>query len=148
MTARITATLHHLVGTLDGFADDFLRRHHGVSFATFHFLAAAADVEPVDITTLARCLGVTKAAVSKRVPGLVADGWITTTTGSGQGRRVLISLAPRARELVHAAGGELEAAFTELFTDPRLAAQSIDVDALRAQLDLLITLVQEKGPLS
>ncbi len=148
MADRITSTIHHLVATLDAFAEDFLRTRHGVSFATFHFLAAAADVEPVDITTLARCLGVTKAAVSKRVPPLVADGWIEASADPAHGRRVLVTLTPRARALVQAAGGELEAEFTALFGDPRLAAHGIDVPTLNGQLALLTDLVSEKGPLA
>lgn len=148
MTDRITATLHHLVATLDAFAEDFLRSRHGVSFSTFHFLAAAADAEPVDITTLAQCLGVTKAAVSKRVPALVAEGWITASDDPHHGRRVLVSLTPRATDLVQVAGGELEAEFTALFGDPRLASEGLDVDAMNRQLAMLITLVHEKGPLA
>jgi DNA-binding MarR family transcriptional regulator len=145
MPERITSTLHHLVSVLDAYADAHLQSRHGVSFPTFYFLAAAADVEPVDITTLARCLAVTKAAVSKRVPALVADGWITTSGDPHHGRRVLISLTPAARELVRVAGGELEDAFGDLFTHPRVREAGLDPAAFATHLSLLIGLVEEKG---
>jgi DNA-binding MarR family transcriptional regulator len=145
---RITVTLHHLVASLDTFAEHFLQAHHGVSFSTFHFLAAVADVEPVDITSLAQCLGVSKAAVSKRVPALVAEGWITTSADPRHGRKVLVSLTPRAAELVRDAGGALEAEFTAVFADSRLAADGVDVARLNHQLHLLTTLVEEKGSLT
>lgn len=145
MSDRITVTLHHLVAELDAFAEKFLRARHDVSFATFHFLAAAADVEPVDMTTLATCLGVSKAAVSKRVPALVAEGWIVASVDPANGRRVLVTLTPRARALVETAGGELEAEFATLFADSRLSAAGVDVAQLNDHLALLTTLVLEKG---
>jgi DNA-binding MarR family transcriptional regulator len=145
---RITVTIHHLVASLDAFAEEFLQARHGVSFSTFHFLAAVADVEPVDITSLAMCLGVSKAAVSKRVPALVADGWITTSADPHHARKVLVSLTPRAVELVRDAGGTLDAEFTSVFTDQRLAADGVDVARLNHQLHLLTTLVEEKGSLT
>ena len=148
MAERITATLHHLVSTLDAFADDFLQSRHGVSFSTFLFVAVVVDSESADITTLGRALGVTKAAVSKRVPGLVAEGWVKTSSDPNHGRRVLVSPTARAVELVRDAGGALEAEFTVLFGDPRLTAEGVDVGVLNRQLALLITLVEEKGPLA
>lgn len=145
MADRITVTLHHLISLMDSYADEMLQSTHGVSFSQFEFLAAVADLQPVDITTLARCLFVTKAAVSKRVPSLVADGWIVTADDPHHGRRVLLSLTPRAMALVVSAGGGLDDQFTALFADPRLGAEGIDVAHLNRQLETLTDLVREKG---
>jgi DNA-binding MarR family transcriptional regulator len=142
---RITVTLHHLISLMDSYADEMLQSAHGVTFSQFQFLAAVADLQPVDITTLARCLFVTKAAVSKRVPSLVAEGWITTSDDPQHGRRVLLTLTPRALQLVVTAGGGLDDQFTSLFSDPRLGAEGIDVAHLNRQLETLIDLVTEKG---
>jgi len=142
---RITVTLHHLVSLMDAYADEMLQTTHAVTFSQFQFLAAVADLQPVDITTLARCLFVTKAAVSKRVPSLAADGWIVAEPDPHHGRRVLLTLTPRALELVIRAGGGLDDQFTSLFTDPRLGAEGIDVAHLNRQLETLIQLVTEKG---
>jgi DNA-binding MarR family transcriptional regulator len=142
---RITVTLHHLVALMDSYAEGMLQAAHGVSFSQFQFLAAVADLQPVDITTLARCLFVTKAAVSKRVPSLVADGWLVAADDPHHGRRVLLTLTPRAMDLVVEAGGGLDDQFTALFSDPRLGAEGIDVARLNHQLQTLMDLVIEKG---
>lgn len=147
MASRITVTLHELVAELDIYADGVLRRRHGVSFNLFEFLATLAELGPIDITGLARCLRVTKAAVSKRVPGLVADGWIVADPGAG--RRIVLALTEKGLDLVQRAGGELEAEFTAMLTDPRLdpavSPEAIDAATLNAHLSTLAEIVIEKG---
>jgi len=147
MADRVTVTLHELVGELDLFADAWLRTRYGVSFNLFEVLAALAERAPIDITGLAHCLRITKAAVSKRVPALVADGWITATPGAG--RRIVLALTARGADLVHTAGGELEAEFAEMLTDPRLtsgdAAAGITPGILNSHLALLTDIVISKG---
>jgi DNA-binding MarR family transcriptional regulator len=142
---RITVTLHNLMSLMDSYADEMLQRAHGVTFSQFQFLAAVADLQPVDITSLAHSLFVSKAAVSKRVPSLVADGWLTTSEDPHHGRRVLLTLTPRGLQLVIGAGGGLDDQFTALFADPRLGAEGVDVTRLNHQLETLIDLVIEKG---
>lgn len=144
MADRITFTLHHLVTVMDAYADEVLQSAHGVTFSQFEFLAAVADLQPVDITSLARCLFVTKAAVSKRVPSLVADGWVVAEPDPHHGRRVLLTLTPRALDLVARAGGALDDEFTSLLADPRLGAEGVDVAHLNHQLETLMHLVTEK----
>ncbi len=147
MADRITVTLHELVAELDLYADTYLRAHHDVTYNLFEFLATLAELEPVDLTSLARCLRVTRAAVSKRAPVLEADGWIVATAGPG--RRVELALTGRGRDLVHRAGGELEEAFTDMLGDPRLdplrSPGAIDPDALHTHLRTLTAIVLEKG---
>lgn len=147
MAERLTVTLHELVGELDLFADAWLRERHGVSFNLFEVLATLAERAPIDITGLAHCLRVTKAAVSKRVPTLVSDGWITATPG--EGRRIVLELTAQGAELVRVAGGELETAFTEMLDDPRLdpvrSGSGITPSALNTHLSLLTDIVLAKG---
>lgn len=147
MASRVTVTLHELVAELDIYADTVLRERFGVSFNLFEFLATLDELGPIDITGLARCLRVTKAAVSKRVPALVADGWIAT--GAGGGRRIVLSLTPKAAALVEAAGGQLEAEFAAMLADPRLdpalSPDAIDATRLNQHLSMLTTIVLEKG---
>lgn len=146
MADRITVTLHELVSELDIYADAWLRSRHGVSFNLFEFLAALAEQQPIDITGLAQCLGVTKAAVSKRVPTMVADGWIVTASGGG--RRVELGLTPRGAELVQQAGGELEREFTAILSDRRLdpthTPGAVEPDAFHAHLRTLTEIIREK----
>lgn len=143
MTTRITFTLHEVVAALDGYADRLLGERFDVSFNHFVFLAVLADVEPSDMTTLATCLGITKAAVSKRVPALVEGGWITSTAGTG--RSILLQLTERGATLVNDAGEVLEAEFTTLLRHPDLADDPFDVDRLNRQLSTLAQIVRT-GP--
>ena len=146
MAERITVTLHELVAELDIYADAHLREHHGVSYNLFELLATLAETAPIDITGLARCLRVTKAAVSKRVPTL-ADGWITAD--GGEGRRIVLGLTPRGADLVRIAGGELEAEFAGMLAEmrdgPASAGDPIDDGALNAHLARLTDIVISKG---
>lgn len=142
MSDRLTFTLHELVAELDAYADGILRRDHGVDFSHFQFLAILSDVAPVDMTTLARCLGVTKAAVSKRVPGLVDGGWIEARSGGG--RSILLTLTPRGAALVAAAGAALETAFTDMVRNHAIA-DPIDVPRLNGQLAALTAVVRAKS---
>ncbi|WP_062210932.1 MarR family winged helix-turn-helix transcriptional regulator [Demequina oxidasica] len=144
MSDKITFTLHEVVAALDEAADSLLIDKYGVTGSQFVFLAVCADVEPTDVTSLARCLGVSKAAVSKRVPSMVAGGWIVTRDDPANARRVVIELSDTARELVETGGRDLDRAFTSLFDDPRAAG--IDPHQLNRQLGVLTELLLEKGP--
>ena len=142
---RLTFTLHELVAEIDAYADDLLRERYGVSFTHFEFLAVLSDVESSDMTTLARCLGVTKAAVSKRVPGLVADGWIYAASAPGAGRSVSLTLTLKGADLVRDAGAVLEREFAAMLIDPALSADPIDTPRLNRQLIALTALVQQRS---
>lgn len=144
MSDRLTFTLHELVAELDAFADSALQAGYGVTFNHFQFLAVLSDAEPADMTTLARCLGVTKAAVSKRVPALVDDGWIAAESPPGAGRSILLSLTPKGTALVHDAGGVLEREFAAMLTHPALAGDPIDVTHLNAQLVALTAFIRQQ----
>jgi DNA-binding MarR family transcriptional regulator len=139
---RLTFTLHELLAELDAFADAALRAGYGVTFNHFQFLAVLYDAEPADMTTLAHCLGVTKAAVSKRVPALVEDGWISAQSPPGAGRSVLLSLTPRGTELVRDAGAVLEREFAAMLGHPALGDDPIDAPRLNAQLVALTALIK------
>lgn len=143
MSDKLSFTIHELVSALDTAADAMLTEKYGVTANQFVFLATCADVEPTDVTGLAECLGISKAAVSKRVPGLVRDGWLTTRDDPHHGRRVVLELTDRARDLVDRAGRDVDAQFAALFDDPRAA--TIDRTALNDHLNVLTTLLREKA---
>jgi len=140
MPDRITDTLHHLMAMIDGYADELLRARHGITYSQFEFLAELAFRQPVDISTLARRLFVTKAAVSKRTPSLVAAGLVETYPAAG--RRVMLQLTARGAELVQAASAELDGEFRDLFTHPALA--DLDVERLHNDLRTILALVSGK----
>lgn len=142
MSDRLSFTLHELVAEIDAYADGVLRSRYGVGYNHFQFLAILADVEPSDMTRLARCLGVTKAAVSKRVPALVEEGWIIADSPAGTGRSVLLSLTPKGAALVRDAGAVLERDFADMLAAPALAGDPIDAARLNAQLNNLLAFIQ------
>ena len=145
MADRLSFTLHELVAELEAYADDVLRERYDVSFSHFQLLAVLADVEPADMTTLARCLGVTKAAVSKRVPALVGGGWVTARSVAGGGRSIHLSLTSRSAAVVRDAGAALDAEFNALLRDPAVAEDSIDPARLNRQLEALTAVVSKRS---
>lgn len=116
MSERLTATLHELIFAMDAFAERVLARGFGTDHNHFVFLSPLAG-GPMDVTRLAQSLNLTKAAVSKRVPVLEREGWLTTASDPGHGRRLLITLTPKGQVLLSGAGRVLNERFTEMLTD-------------------------------
>lgn len=145
MSSRLSFTLHEVVNELDRYADQLLRRKFQVTFGQFHFLAVLAEVGPVDMSTLAACMGVTRAAVSKRTPSMVADGWVTTRSQPGEGRRVTLTLTAKGIELVEQAGTRLEGEMLSTLGELAESGIRIDHDALNAQLVALVAALRKKG---
>jgi DNA-binding MarR family transcriptional regulator len=138
---HLTVTLHLLVDRMDRFADVLLRERFGISFNQFQFIAVIANLpEAPDITTLADCLGVSKAAVSKRVPAFVEANLVTTSTDPANARRVLLSITPKAGRLLSEALPVLGASFAEEFDD----LATVDLQALHEDLKTVIRHLDSK----
>lgn len=146
MAALITQSLHELVAEMHAYADTWLRAQYGVSFKVFEFLAVLTDEPSHDITRLAECLGVTKAAVSKRVPRLVSEGWITATPGHG--RQIKLHPTEKGAILAERARAELERRFREFLNEPRLdPAQNPDAispERFHGHIEALHEVLKEK----
>lgn len=136
---RITYTLHHLVDLLDRHADAMLAAH-GLTFSEFVFLAVLEECEPQDVTQMARSLGVTKAAVSKRVPRLVRRGLVRTDADPANARRVVLTLTGEGLRLAREAGTALDAEFTRLFEE----RTDLDLGRTHADLRAMITALETK----
>ncbi|GAA1519650.1 hypothetical protein GCM10009761_22600 [Agromyces terreus] len=138
---RITVTLHYLVDRMDRYADQLLQERFGMSYSQFMFIAVLADLAPPpDITTLATCLGVSKAAVSKRVPSFVEAGWVATRADPANARRVLLEITPAAGRLLDEALPVLERSFTETFDD----LDGVDLTRLHDDLKTVIRHLDSK----
>ncbi|NTW41305.1 MAG: winged helix-turn-helix transcriptional regulator, partial [Cellulomonadaceae bacterium] len=124
----------------DDVGDALLREQFGVTLSQYLFLAVLADLDAPDITEQARCLGVTKAAVSKRLPSFVQAGWVRTGTDPTHARRVVLHLTDTGTRLVADAGQVLDAEFTAMAA--RLT--DIDLDALHQTLKTLLATLHEK----
>lgn len=143
MSARLSFTVHDLVHELDQYADQVLRRDYGVGFSQFHFMAVLSDIGPSDMSALAACMGVTRAAISKRTPAMVADGWVSTSSGTG--RSVILQLTAKGADLVQAAGDQLEQDLTYTFAGLTVAGERVDPEILNTQLMALTMVFREKG---
>lgn len=108
---RITFTLHHLVNELDRIADGILRRQFSMTYSQFLFLVSIQEQGPLDLTNLARVLGVSKAAVSKRVSWFVDRNLVLLGSAEGAVRRVVLSLSPQGMQIVSEAAEVLDATF-------------------------------------
>ncbi|MGP7959585.1 MarR family winged helix-turn-helix transcriptional regulator [Sanguibacter sp. A247] len=140
-SGRAVVALHRLVGVVDAASAALVRAHTPYDLATVTFLAVLADAQqPVspdgdpadawvaDLTTLAECLGVTRAAVSKRVPALVSQGLVRTSGDPHHARRIRVGLTAQGAALVDTATTLLE---TWLAVE---LAGRLDLDALHTVL--------------
>ena len=141
MSDRITYSLNYLVTAINAYADRVLTERWGLTISQFTFLAVLEDGQPIDITRMAECLGVSKAAVSKRVPGLQAKGYVRTLADPANARRVLLTLTDEGLRLAHEAGGLLDAEFTQVFED----CDDLDLDRTHADVLLMLEAVLSKG---
>ena len=137
---RITVTLHELVDALDAYADRHLLGRFGVTFSQYLFLAVLADLDAPDITAQARCLGVSKAAVSKRLPSFVDAGWVRTGTDPANARRVVLHLTDTGTRIVTEAGALLDTEFTAMAAE----LTTVDLDAVHRDLKTLLRSLHEK----
>lgn len=112
----MTFTLNHVVAALNSHADALLRAYFDMTFSQFLFLLSLREGR-LTVTELAGRLDVTAAAVSKRAPWFQERGLITVGADALHARRVLLSLTPKGRRLVDAAGASLEEAFAAKFAD-------------------------------
>jgi DNA-binding MarR family transcriptional regulator len=133
---RITFTLNHLVSVLNSQADAILRERYGMTFSQFLFLTTLHGSR-MSMTDLARCLGVSTAAVSKRAPWFEERGLIKLQQDRAHERRILLDLTPRGSRLALKAAAELDNTFVEHFQGydgPDLAALNDQLNQVLAHL--------------
>ena len=144
MADRITVTLHELVSLIDTYAEGVLQRDHGMTFGEFRYLATLAELDGPDVTELARCMGLTKAAVSKRLPHLEGAGWVRRRADPAHGRRVILELTPEGATVVDLAGGHLDRDFTELLA--AATESGLDLPRLHDDLRSVVELMRQRMP--
>ncbi|WP_309134487.1 MarR family transcriptional regulator [Cellulomonas sp.] len=139
MAQHLVPTLHHLVDALDAYADRLLAAHrYELTFNQVVFLAVLQDVQPQDVTRLAECLRVSKAAVSKRVPGLVARGLVRSGTDPHNARRVVLSLTDDGARVVQEASALLDRELGRLLA----GRAGLDLDRTQADLTAMLDAVR------
>lgn len=136
-------TLHELVAVMDGYADALLRRDYGLSFNEFEYLAALVNNPGADVTDVASCLRLTKAAVSKRLPALEAAGLVRRTSDPGHGRRVLTNVTELGAARYRAAAARLADELGGVLNDP-VDGHEVQADRLTADLMAICSRIKKK----
>ncbi|MBU3976387.1 MarR family transcriptional regulator [Propionicimonas sp.] len=144
MADRFMVTLHELTSAMDTYADALLRRDHGLSFNEFEYLVVVAEHGGSDVTELARCLRLTKAAVSKRLPALEAAGLVRRSSDPHHRRRVLVNLTERGGQLLQVASAQLEAELDTVFRPADSQQAELDTDRLNTDLLTLCKRIEAK----
>lgn len=112
---RITFTLNQLVGELNRQADRILRDEFDLTYSQFLFLVHLRSAGTVSSSVLARSLGVSRAAVSKRVSWFTSRGLVDSGQAPSDQRLLTLRITPRGAGLVDRMADVLEGRFRELF---------------------------------
>jgi DNA-binding MarR family transcriptional regulator len=137
---RISFLLNDLVREMNGQADSLLRGKFGLTYSQFVFLLILLEKKEIDVTRLAKALGVTKGAVSKRIGWFLERDLVSTYQSPGDAKRVLTSLTPVGIKLAKSAGDFLEQRFLATIT----RSQEFDQELLRNELQKMLQLLLAK----
>jgi len=126
ITSRITFTLNELVYVLNSAADKHLRAKFDLTYSQFLFLVTLMRQNNPTPSYLAECLGVSRAAVSQRLPWFQNRGLVEVFKVSGNGKTLSLELTRKGAELAAQSANFLEQEFRLLFHD----TASVDLDEL------------------
>lgn len=132
---RFTFAVHRLAAELDRQADRILRTRLELAYADFLHLVHIAG-GAASMSELAGRMGVTRAAVSKRIPDLEARGLVRV---EHRGRDRALHLTPAGGRLVRRAGDLLEGEFRRAFP-----GGDAGLDRLGARLDRMTEQLQDQ----
>jgi DNA-binding MarR family transcriptional regulator len=132
---RISFMLNSLVRVMNGQADALLRAEYSITHSQFVFLQVLSESGQLDITRLAQALGVSTAAVSKRIEWFVERALVRVDHDAANAKRVLVSLTAQGADLSKKSGDFLERRFLGAVA----AAPGVDFAALGDTLATLTT---------
>lgn len=131
ITESTAFKLHRATVLIDRIADEYLLREHGIRYAPFLVLMIVGLLAPTSQQAIAANLAVSRASVTQRLGGLVADGLVAVTTDPEDSRANRVSLTP-------AGSAKLDAAWRGLEAKNDGIDEGVDEPALAAHLDRLI----------
>lgn len=131
--ARITFTLNHLVSELNKNADRLLRQEFGLTYSQFLFLVQLNSSGPVTSSQLARTMGVSRAAVSKRLGWFTSRGLVEVGHTGADNRVVTLRITAHGRELTVQMSDFLEQRFRDRFA----GLVGVDLDELNRTLGIV-----------
>src|SRR5687767_6031913 len=113
-TQQPAYALHALVAVLDRAADRILRERLGITFSRYLTLLTLQRLGSATQRELAAELGVSEPSISRSVPLLTDEGFLTVTSVTGGGNRRRVELTSAGEKLVDEAADILEDAFAQL----------------------------------
>jgi DNA-binding MarR family transcriptional regulator len=129
--SRITFTLNELVYVLNSAADRHLRAKFDLTYSQFLFLVTLMGQNTPTPSFLAECLGVSRAAVSQRLPWFQDRGLVEVSKVTGNGKNLSLELTRKGVELATQSADFLEEEFRALFRN----TASVDFDELDETLN-------------
>lgn len=132
---RITFTLNEVVSVLNASADRLLRAHFNLTYSQFLFLVSLQSLQRPTASFLAGCLGVSRAAVSQRLPWFEDRGFVEVSRLSGNKKNLSLSLTNKGIDLANSSADFLEGEFRALFQ----GIGSVDLK----QLDLTLNKIKQ-----
>lgn len=140
----MTFTLNHLVGELNRHADRILRDEFGLTYSQFLFLVSLASSGPVSSGVLAKNLGVSRAAVSKRTAWFTSRGFVRSGSARDDSRVVRLAITERGLALVQRMSEVLESRFRSTFDD----LPGLDLEQLNQTLLTILAKLQAPSTLA
>ncbi len=136
---RVTFTLNHVVGELNKNADRILREGFGLTYSQFLFLVHLDFAGTVSSSVLAKNMGVSRAAVSKRVSWFTSRGLVRSGHTPSDNRVLTLALTSQGKRLVAQMSDHLEQRFRERFD----SFEGVDLDELNRTLLSILDHLQE-----
>ena len=112
---RITFTLNKLVNELNAAADRILREQFQITYSQFLFLVTLEQCGTIPSSAFAQQLGVSRAAISKRIPWFRERNLISVGTVDRDNRVVTLTITETGTRLVAETSQVLEQAFRDGF---------------------------------
>ena len=113
-TQQPAYALHALVAVLDRAADQILKERLGITFSRYLTLLTLQRLGSPTQRQLATELGVSEPSISRSVPLLTDEGYLTVTSVVGGGNRRRVELTTVGDKLVDEAADILEDSFAQL----------------------------------
>ena len=113
-TQQPAYALHALVAVLDRAADQILKERLGITYSRYLTLLTLQRLGSATQRELAAELGVSEPSVSRSVPLLTEEGFLTVTSVAGGGNRRRVELTAAGEKLVDEAADILEDSFAQL----------------------------------
>ena len=136
-TQQPAYALHALVAVLDRAADQILRERLGVTYSRHLTLLILQRLGSATQRELATELGVSEPSVSRSVPLLTEEGFLTVTSVAGGGNRRRVELTAAGEKLVDEAADLLEDSFAQLMVATGVKSEQI-LDITNPMLGVLI----------